>query len=129
MPKKIVKPCPYLKICSTPGYWGEEKKDYIKNICKTNKHKLCTHKQSIDAHFEPMTEEARLVEFKRLNEYYLLKRIEDYVRSQWSDYLTNWILKEIDQKKSVQAVKDLCESNDREWLSQDILKMIEEWRI
>ena len=129
MPKNLVKPCPYLKVCATPGYWGKEKETYIKTVCKTNKHKICNHKQSEDAHYEFMSEERRKTDFKARNEAFLLQRIETYVRGCWTDYLTQWLLKEIHEKKTVEAVEILCKDLKHEWKAQDILKMIKEYRI
>lgn len=35
--------CPYKKECATIIYWSEEKADFIREVCNTDKHTQCLH--------------------------------------------------------------------------------------
>ena len=43
----ILEKCPYQEICIT--VYRPEKKEYVKEVCNTPKHKSCTHYMSLQA--------------------------------------------------------------------------------
>jgi len=36
--------CPFIEICPTPNwYWYSHHVNYVKEVCLTQEHKICTH--------------------------------------------------------------------------------------
>jgi hypothetical protein len=126
--------CPYFTICTTPPNSPMETKNYsaiIRNIprlkiCKTILHKKCIHKLNWDDYFSSIPEGDKQAEMKRRTEGLLLKRIEEYLQNQWTDYFTRGLSQVITQHRTIKAVKTFCKDHDLEWMAQDILKMIRE---
>lgn len=132
---KIVKPknkekilCPYFTICATPQYHSQDKEIYIKQVCKTEKYKQCTHKMSWDTHFANMSEPDRIADMKQRKDQLLYQRIERFVkdpyRDQSPDYLVDQLLKLFRHRRPLSEIESFCKDHEPEWLAEDILKMI-----